>query len=297
MIAPSLLAGRSRYERAIEAWVDNTHDDAFTHTVAIRDDDHAVELSAVCTPSPGYEVRALHARIAGGSADPAVPEALRQLEGSRMVGGFTRRLAEAGGSRPGAGLFVDAGIEAARLARQVTKVPASATAKLGRDALAYWELDSTSWEDFAGSCFTYSDAGRALFGTRPVSTPMAAELYCPPAGARRVFVRRKLSRLVQVGQRLHLYHSMHDNVHGFDLHYELDLGSLVVVAAESVISRLPYDGICNEPQRRIGDMVGQPVDGLLRKRTQSLLGGIAGCSQLYDLTADLFKLVELPRAS
>ncbi len=265
--------------------------------MSIRDDDHGVELSAVCTPSPGYEVREVRARIVDGPADPAIPEALRALEGSRMVGGFTRRLADSCGARAGAGLFVDAGIEVARLARQVTKVPAAATANLGGDALAYWELDSASWEDFSGSCFTYSGAGRALFGTRPVSTPMAAELYNPPAGARRVFVRRRLSRLVQSGQRLHLYHSMHDNVHGFDLHYEIDLGSGSIAAAESLISRLPYDGICTEPQRRIGDMIGQSVDAVLRKRTQRILGGAAGCSQLYDLTADLLKLIDLPRSS
>ena len=126
---------------------------------------------------------------------------------------------------------------------------------------------------------------------------MAAELYNPPAGARRVFVRRRLSRLVQSGQRLHLYHSMHDNVHGFDLHYEIDLGSGSIAAAESLISRLPYDGICTEPQRRIGDMIGQSVDAVLRKRTQRILGGAAGCSQLYDLTADLLKLIDLPRSS
>jgi hypothetical protein len=30
---------------------------------------------------------------------------------------------------------------------------------------------------------------------------------------------------------------------------------------------------------------------LLRKQTQTLLGGEAGCAQLYDLTADLLKLI------
>jgi len=39
--------------------------------------------------------------------------------------------------------------------------------------------------------------------------------------------------------------------------------------------------------------VGVPVDAALRKRIQSLLGGEQGCAQLYDLTADLLKLLSL----
>jgi hypothetical protein len=86
---------------------------------------------------------------------------------------------------------------------------------------------------------------------------------------------------------------MHDNVHGFDIHYELDRDSNTVVGADSITSRLPYSGICTEPQTRITAMIGQPADAFLRKRIQVLLGGGAGCAQLYDLTADLLKLITL----
>jgi len=64
-----------------------------------------------------------------------------------------------------------------------------------------------------------------------------------------------------------------------------------VAAADSVTSRLPYQGVCTEPQGKIASLVGQPADGELRKRIQTLLGGGGGCAQLYDLTADLLKLV------
>jgi hypothetical protein len=40
-------------------------------------------------------------------------------------------------------------------------------------------------------------------------------------------------------------------------------------------------------------MIGQSADGLLRKRTQTLLGGEGGCAQLYDLSSDLLKLLTL----
>ncbi|HAM58362.1 MAG TPA: hypothetical protein DCQ64_24280, partial [Candidatus Rokubacteria bacterium] len=122
-----------------------------------------------------------------------------------------------------------------------------------------------------------------------MTTPMVAELYSPPPGAQKIFHRRKLSRLVRTGRRLDLFHSMHDNVHGFDIHYEVDLGAGTIVGADAVVSRLPYRGLCDEPQRNIAAMIGEPADALLRKRAQTLLGGAEGCAQLYDLTADLLK--------
>lgn len=292
MIASRYLVGRDRYERVMEGWVDNTHHDAFTHTVRLTDADVGVEVSAVCTPSPGYEVRQARARVVSGVADAAIVADFAALAGARMVEGFARRLAEVCGERVGAGLFVDAGVEVARLARQVARMPASAVAGLTPgDALACWQLDTTGWVDLPNSCFTYSPAGRALFGTRPVSTPMGPELYSPPAGAHRIFVRRKLSRLVLTGSRLHLFHSMHDNVHGFDVHYEIDIDGGTIVAADCITSRLPYTGICSEPQGRIRSLVGQPADVLLRKRIQTLIGGESGCAQLYDLTSDLLRLL------
>ena len=298
MIGSPLLAGRYRYERVMEGWVDNTHDDAFTHTVRMTDEDWAVEVSAVCLPSPTYEIREAKAQVLAGPIDPGLVTDFPRLAGTRMVGGFTRRLGELCGPRPGALLFVDGSIEVARLARQGTRMPPSAVAGLdAADALACWRLDTTGWVDLPDSCFTYSAAGRALFGTRPVSTPMVPDLYCPPPGARKVFKRKKVARLVQTGPRLHLFNSMHDNVHGFDLHYEVDLDRGLVVEAEVITSRLPYAGICTEPTGRIRSLLVLSVDASLRKRAQTLLGGNAGCAQLYDLTVDLLKLLSLPNES
>jgi hypothetical protein len=294
VIGSPFLAGRDRYERVMDGRVDNTHDMAFTHTVRLTDPDRSVEVTAVCTPSPAYEVREAGARALSGAVDPGITADFPRLAGTRMVGGFTKRLAELCGAREGAGLFVDAGIEVARLSRQVTKMPASAVASLEPgDSRACWALDMAGWVDLPDSCFTYSPAGRALFGTRPVSSPMVPALYSPPPGARDVFTRRKVARLVLSGRRLHLFHSMHDNVHGFDLHYEIDLDQGTIVGVDSITSRLPYAGICTEPQSRIESLRGQPVDAALRKRIQGQLGGISGCAQLYDLTSDLLKLLSL----
>jgi hypothetical protein len=293
MIDPILLRGRDRYERVIDGRIDNTHDDAFTHTVRLADDDGAVELSAVATPSPGYEIREARFRVLG--ADRPVPDfgLLPALAGARMVGGFTRRVAEAVEGRPGAGHLVDAAIELARLARQVTKLPPERAARATAGPSECWQLDMAGWIDLSNSCFTYTDAGRALFALREVATAMTPELYAPPPGKTGVFVRKKVARLARAGARLTCSHSMDDNVHGFEILYEIDLVEGVVVAAQSRTPRLPYQGICTEPQAKIGAMVGQPVDGELRKRIQTLLGGSSGCAQLYDLTADLVKLLRL----
>jgi hypothetical protein len=42
-------------------------------------------------------------------------------------------------------------------------------------------------------------------------------------------------------------------------------------------------------------VLGERLDAGLSKRVQSLLGGPTGCGQLYDLTADLLRLVAGPR--
>ena len=111
-------------------------------------------------------------------------------------------------------------------------------------------------------------------------------------GQRKVFERRKVMRLERGGRRLALFHSMHDNVHGFEVTYEIDTTTGRIVKAEHLTPRLPYMGICSEPQRRIAALVGEQVDAGLRKRIQAHLGGPTGCAQLYDLTTDLLKLLE-----
>ena len=285
MIDPVLLRGHGELVEA--------NHDAFTHTVRLEDEDLGVELSAVATPSPAYEIREARYRVRPAAPGAPALAPVPGLAGARMVGGFTRRAGEAVGGLPGAGHLVDAAIEVARLARQVTKLPPERAARAAAGPWECWQLDMTGWVDLPNSCFAYSDAGRALFGSRAVTTPMVPALYSPPPGATRVFVRRKTARLERRGARLALFNSMHDNVHGFEIRYEVDLATGVIVAAESCTPRLPYLGICTEPQARIASLVGQAVDPDLRRRMQGLIGGTAGCAQLYDLTADLLRLLRL----
>lgn len=292
IIEPALLRGRDRYERAMHGWSDNTHDDAFTHCVRISDPDRAIELEIVATPSPGYAIRSARCRASEGDVDAAVGAGVGALAGTAMTAGLTRRAAEAVAAGHGAALVVDAVVEIARLARQVAKLPPERAARAaGGDPWECWQLDTTGWIDLPDSCFTYSDAGRRLFGTRAIATPMQPELYSPRPGQQKVFERRKVMRLERRDGRIALFHSMHDNVHGFELTYEVDAATGRIVTAEHVTPRLPYMGICSEPQRRIAALLGETVDAGLRKRIQAHLGGPAGCAQLYDLTADVLKLL------
>jgi hypothetical protein len=290
-IDPRILRGRDRYERVMDGWVDNTHDDAFTHTVRLLEPERHIELTAVATPSPTYQIRQAHCRPLAGWVAPSVIAGVERLDGARMVAGFTRRVAEAAGSEEGGGLVVDAAIEIARLARQVARLPRAQAESATNDAWACWQLDTTGWVDLPDSCFTYSEAGKALFGTRTVATPMHPDLYSPRPGQRRVFERRKVARIERRDGRLLLFHSMHDNVHGFEVTYEVDVATGRIVRAEHVTPRLPYMGICSEPQTKIRALIGETVDDGLRRRVSATIGGPAGCAQLYDLTADLLKLL------
>jgi hypothetical protein len=220
-----------------------------------------------------------------------VVEGVAALGRVRMVAGFTRQVAALTGAGEGAGFVVDAAIEIARLARQTTKLPRERAERAATGSLACWELDTTGWADLPDSCFTYSAAGHALLGSRPVISPMTPDLYSPRPGQRRVFERTKRARLERTDGRLRLFHAMHDNVHGFEITYEVDLGSGRIVRAEHVTPRLPYMGICSEPQTRIRALLGEVVDEGLRKRLGAILGGPAGCAQLYDLTVDLLRLL------
>jgi hypothetical protein len=290
-LSPALLDGRARYERVMEGWVDNLDDHALTHTVRLADDDRALEVEIAALPSPSYEVREARCRAVAGDVASGVTAGYATLAGAALVGGLTRRVADAVGAGAGAGLVVDATVEAARLARQVAKLPRERAERARDGALECWRLDTEGWIDLPDSCFTYSAAGRAVFDRRAVVCGSVPDLYSPRPGQRRVFVRRKVARLERSGDILTLFHSMHDDVHGFELHYEVDVTSGRIVGARSLTPKLPYLGICSEPQRRIDRLVGERVDDGLRKRIQSHLGGSAGCAQLYDLTADLLKLL------
>src|SRR5215510_6591416 len=297
MRTPALLEGRSGYERVIHAWSDCvTSGDAFRHTVRVADPDRAVQVEAEALPSPSYAIRSVSALPLAGDVDPRALDGMATLAGAAMVAGLGRRVREATGGGAGAALLLDAVIEVARLARQVACLPRERAERAAAAGPAgFWELDREGWIDLSDSCFTYSEAGRARLGGPGVAAAATAELYSPRPGQLRVFERKRRLHLAREGARLWLRASRGDNVHGFEVRYEVDLASGLIVSAESTTSRLPYVGICSEPQGKARTLLGETLDPELPRRVQRLLGGAAGCAQLFDLTSDLLKLAAAPR--
>ena len=124
--------GGRRYQRTVHGWVDVPREDTFSMTVRIVDPGVGIELTAETTTSPEYAIRAARGRVLVGEADrigPDLGDAMAGLAGLTMTSGFGRAVRAVAGARAGAGYFVDAAIEVARLARQVTRLPDSVVAR------------------------------------------------------------------------------------------------------------------------------------------------------------------------
>jgi Protein of unknown function (DUF2889) len=290
------LQDGDRYERTTHGWVDAPDERHFRITVRLADPVAGIELAATTTPSPEYAIRDAGGRVLvgpSGRVDRGLGGAMADLAGVTMTAGFTRRVAEVAGGRAGAAYFVDAAIEIARLARQVTRLPPALIDRhLAEGPVGNWRLDMQGWVDLPVSCYTYRPESEQLFAERIVTTPMPPDLYGPPAGATGVFNRTKVARLERQDGGLMLSHAMFDEVHSFQIWYRADAEGRIADAG-SLTPRLPYGGICSDPQARVRDLVGERLDAGLRKRLGGLIGGQSGCAQLYDLTADLLKLLAL----
>lgn len=287
----------ARYERAVHGWVDAPETPGFCMTVRLADPWVAVELVAETTPSPGYGIERATGRVlvdTEGRLDAGLAGAVAGLAGVAMTGGFTRRVAEVMGPRAGATYFVDAAVEVARLARQVTRLPRDVIARrLAEGPVGIWRLDNAGWVDIPGSCYAFQPETEALFAARRVHTPATPALYDPPPGARGIFNRTRIVRLeARAGDWL-LTHAMFDEVHGFQVWLVVDPATARILEAGSTTTRLPYGGICSDPQARARGLVGETLTPGARRRVATLVGGPEGCAQLFDLVADLLKLVEI----
>ena len=155
----------------------------------------------------------------------------------------------------------------------------------------FHRLDLEAWPELLDLCFTYRAETEALFAERPVRTPAVVDMYAAPPGRKLVFHRYKRSHVARAGGMLSLYQSMFDQVHGFELWYDVDEQSHEVLAARVLTPRLPYMGICEEPQQRVRDMIGVKLGADWAGGVRTRLGGRRGCFQLTDLTSDLFRLL------
>jgi Protein of unknown function (DUF2889) len=288
------LDGGRPYERIVTGWVDTRESAELEFNARLADGLVDLEVSLVAEPSPSYRVSAA---TAAGRTETTVArcgpllDAFQRVAGLRIVAGFRRQVASLLGDHPFTAHVLDAAIEAARLSRQVTRVDVSAVARPG--PAEFHRLDLDAWPELLDLCFTYRAESQALFAQRPVRTPAVIDMYASPPGRKMVFHRYKRAHLARAGSTLALYQSMFDQVHGFELWYDIDQARREIVDARLLTPRLPYMGICEEPQRRVRDMIGVTLGPDWAEVVRARLGGRAGCFQLTDLTSDLCRLLTL----
>ncbi|HZS31795.1 MAG TPA: DUF2889 domain-containing protein [Methylomirabilota bacterium] len=291
-IACRFLERDDPYERTVTAWVDSCEDALLKLTARLVDPAVDLEVSLLAEPSPSYHVARATAAARSDATRHACEAALARfggLGGRRIVAGFRREAAAVLGETPGADYLLDAAIEAARLSRQVTRTTLPAGAPL--EPADFHEVDLRAWPELVDLCFTYRAETRALFAERAVRSPAVPDMYAAPPGRPLVFHRYKRTQVGRAGPALSLYQSMFDQVHGFELWYDLDLATHEVLRARALTPRLPYMGICDEPQRRVRDMEGVRLGADWTGEVRRRLGGRQGCFQLTDLTSDLFRLL------
>jgi hypothetical protein len=291
-----LLDDANRYERTVSAWVDVPRAGLLRLSTRQSDRRATVEVAIEATPSPAFDVvraeGAWRSPEAGGRRED-LTDRLSRLAGLRLVPGFRRRVVEAlGAEDPWTPYVADAVIEAARLSRQVTQVeerhvPPEPT------PLDLRQLDLMAWPEFADMCFTYSAASSGLFEGPEVRVPASLDMYVPRPGTRLAFHRYKRAEVELAGGVLKLYQSMFDQVHGFELWYDLDVETRRILRARSLTPRLPYMGICDQAQGRHQALVGLTLDERWPVTLREAIAGPHGCFQLADLTGDVFRLLSL----
>jgi hypothetical protein len=288
------LEPQDSYERRVTGWVDTCEDSLLQFSARLSDGLIDLEVSLVAEPSPSYHVsRATATARSETTAQKCgqLLEAFRGVGGLRIVPGFRRQVAGLLGEHPVADHLVDAAIEAARLSRQVTQTDIPGSPRLS--PADFHRLDLAAWPELVNLCFTYRRETEALFAARPVRTPAILAMYASPPGQKLVFHRYKRTHVARAGHILSLYQSMFDQVHGFELWYDVDERTHEVLSARLLTPRLPYMGICDEPQHRVRDMVGVRLGADWAGAVRARLGGRQGCFQLTDLTRDLFRLLTL----
>ena len=282
----------SSYERTVTGWVDTLEGSLLQLNAQLSDGLIDLEVSLVAEPSPSYQLsRATATGRSESTKERCGPllEAFRGIGSLRIAAGFRRQVAALLGEHPFASHLLDTAIEAARLSRQVTQVDLPGSPRLG--PAEFHRLDLEAWPELLDLCFTYRAETEALFAERPVRTPAIVDMYAAPPGRKLVFHRYKRSHVARAGGRLSLYQSMFDQVHGFELWYDVDEQSHEVLAARVLTPRLPYMGICEEPQQRVRDMIGVKLGADWAGGVRTRLGGRRGCFQLTDLTSDLLRLL------
>ena len=266
--------------------------------------DHRCALEHVwILQTPTYEVREASARHLHGEPEVLAPGLIPRyphIRGVRIGAGFTRTIREVMGDLPGHREHLTLAIEMARVGQQAYQLPQNnhqrfaplvshmqpGSSRLARMA---WEQDRHHMPSLCDSCYVYREATAALFDERDVVC-FDLNLYYPEPGQKRIFWRHKRMHIAPLadGAGFHCQNEMEDAVHNIRVAFDMGADGMVR-AAQSEGIRLPYHGICEDPQQRMPGLVGQKLGPDFIRRIADQVGGASGCAHLFDLSVDCLR--------
>ncbi len=250
--------------------------------------------------TPTYKVLEASAQQHAGESENFAPELCARyanIKDLKIGRGFTMHILQALGDLPGTQTHLMLAIEMARAAQQVYQYPPefealfTAQAKnSASEAHTAWMKDRAYMNDLKNSCHTYRDESDLLFAERQIRCGFDDSFTRPQPGDKRVFWRNKRLTITQNLNGSYTCESaMQDTVHDILIGFTLDQDG-VIAGAHSRGLRLPYHGLCEDPQQRTATLNGLRVTTAYVKTFAAHIGGTSGCTHLFDLAIDCLRL-------
>lgn len=294
--------GHELYQRDFNAEIDCLADDQLLVRGHMSDGHFALEHTWYLR-TPDYEVLTADARQLTGQLDAGLCDRYREIRGVRIGRGFSKRVVEALGEGEGHREHLFLAIEMARVGQQVYQFPAELASQLQPEgartnvspnerARVAWIKDRSYMKELANSCYTYRDESLELFSSRDVHCGFDAEITHPQPGDKRVFWRSKrlLVRPLESGAYF-CESAMADSIHDIQVQFEIDADAIIQRASSRGL-RLPYHGICEDAQLRTAGLVGRQLTSGYVRQFADAVGGVSGCTHLFDLSIDCLRLFQ-----
>jgi Protein of unknown function (DUF2889) len=299
MMELSIPLSQPSYLRTFAAEIDVLAEHELLVRGAMRDHRFAFEHTWKLR-TPDYEVIEAAARQIEGEFEPQLCERYAGVKGARIGRGFSKRVLSALGDSPGAQEHLLTAIEMARVGQQVYQYTPEFEAQFPSSGGSATETARITWMKdraymgLANTCYTYRDESERLFASREVRCGFGAELTRPKPGDKRVFWRNKrlaieLKAGGNGGTAYACESAMEDSIHDITIGFDLSSDG-VVSNARSSGTRLPYHGICEDPQLRTQALNGLKVTGAFVGQFAEHIGGAQGCAHLFDLSIDVLRL-------
>lgn len=289
----------SGYERTFEAEIDVLAESELRVCGVMRDHRFAFE-HVWRLRTPDYEVLEASARQLSGDEVQFQPELCPRyanIRGVKIGRGFSKHILTALGKLPGQQEHLLLAIEMARVGQQVYQYTPDFEAQSSKRGEGETEIARVAWlkdrayMSLANTCYAYRDESLALFDDRAVRCGFGAELTRPQPGDRRVFWRNKRVSIREIANGFVCESAMEDRIHDIKIGFELSPVGLIN-HAQSRGLRLPYHGICEDPQQRTTGLNGVQVTAAFVQQFAEQVGGASGCTHLFDLSMDVLRLFQ-----